>query len=276
MIEGVLAAILAGIFGLLIGSFLNVCIHRWPQDLSVVAPRSRCPACENQIAAWDNIPLLSWLLLRARCRQCKAPIHWRYPLVELLTGLCFFWFVAQLGLTPAAVKYCVFAALLIGLIFTDLETLLLPDQFTLGGVVIGLAFAPLVAVPDSTFRFVASVAGFHPGPRIGSLGEAALGGLLPAGTLWLIGWLFEKIRHKEGLGFGDVKMIAMVGAFLGIRGALLTVILGSLAGSVIGLIYIRATRQDAGEFQLPFGSFLGAAALATAVSGQSWYWSLFS
>lgn len=268
-------AILAGIFGLLIGSFLNVCIHRWPRDLSVVAPRSHCPFCETQISAWDNIPLVSWLVLRARCRHCKTPIHWRYPLVELVTAFCFFWFVAQLGLTPAAFKYCVFGALLIGLVFSDLETLLLPDQFTLGGICLGLTFAPFISVPDTTFSFVASVAGFRPGPRISSFGEAALGALLPAGTLWLVGWLFEKIRHKEGLGFGDVKMIAMVGAFLGIRGALLTIILGSVAGSVIGMIYIKATRQDAGEFQLPFGSFLGLAALATAVSGPGWYWSLF-
>jgi leader peptidase (prepilin peptidase)/N-methyltransferase len=269
-------AILAGIFGLLIGSFMNVCIHRWPRDLSVVRPRSRCPSCETQIAAWDNIPVFSWLFLRARCRHCGAPIHWRYPLVELLTGVCFFWFVAQLGPGPAALKYCVFSAMLIGLVFSDLETLLLPDQLTLGGVVLGLAFAPFVAVPDATFRFVANVAGFNPGLRVSSVGEAALGALLPAVTLWTVGWLFEKIRHKEGLGFGDVKMIAMVGAFLGLRGALLTIILGSLAGSVIGLIYIKATRRDAGEFQLPFGSFLGAAALATAIAGQSWYWALFS
>lgn len=263
------------VFGLLIGSFLNVCIHRWPADLSVVKPRSHCPACLHQIAWYDNIPLFSWMALGARCRHCAAPIHWRYPLTELLTGLCFFWFVAQLGPTPAALKYCVFAALLIGLIFSDLETLLLPDEFTIGGFFLGIAFAPFVAVPDATFRLLANIAGFNPAPRLASCGEAALGSLLPAGTLWLLGWLFEKLRHKEGLGFGDVKMIAMIGAFLGLRGALLTVILGSLAGSVIGLIYIKVTRQDAAEFQLPFGSFLGAAALITAISGQTWYWDLF-
>jgi leader peptidase (prepilin peptidase)/N-methyltransferase len=271
----VIEAILAGIFGLLIGSFLNVCIHRWPRDLSVVSPRSRCPACERQIAAYDNIPVISWLLLRARCRHCAAPIHWRYPLVEILTGICFFWFVAQLGLSPAALKYCVFASMLLALIFSDLETLLLPDQFTIGGFFAGVAFAPFVPVPDSTFQLIATLLGASPGPRTASLGEALLGGILPAGALWLIGWLFEKLRHKEGLGFGDVKMIAMVGVFLGLRGALLTIILASVAGSVIGLIYIKATRQDTAEFQLPFGSFLGAAALATAVSGQNWYWSLF-
>lgn len=267
--------ILAGIFGLLIGSFLNVCIHRWPQDLSVVRPRSQCPGCGAQISWYDNIPLLSWILLRARCRTCSGAISWRYPLVELLTGVCFYWFVAHLGLTVAAAKFCVFSALLIGMIFSDYETLLLPDQFTIGGFFIGIAFAPFVVIPDSMFRFAASVAGFRPTPAMASLGEALLGSLLPAGSLWLMGYLFEKFRDKEGLGFGDVKMIAATGAFLGLRGALLTVILGSIAGSVIGLVYIKVTRQDAGEAQLPFGSFLGAAALAVAMAGQGWYWSLF-
>jgi len=270
-----LSGFLAGLFGLLIGSFLNVCIHRWPQDLSVVAPRSHCPGCEQQIAWYDNIPVFSWMFLRARCRHCKQPISWRYPLVELLTAVCFFWFAASLGLTLACLKYCIFAAMQIGLLFSDLETLLLPDQFTIGGFFVGLAFAPFVPVPDSTFGFIASLSGSSPGPRASSIGEALLGGILPAGSLWLMGWLFMKFRQKDGLGFGDVKMIAMVGAFLGLRGALLTVILGSIAGSVIGLAYIKFTRQDVGDYQLPFGTFLGAAALAVAVTGQNWYWSLF-
>ena len=273
---GLITGVLAALFGLLIGSFLNVCIHRWPEDQSVVAPRSRCPGCEHLIAWYDNIPVLSWLVLRARCRHCGCPISWRYPLVELLTAVCFGWFGAHLGLTPAAAKYCLFAAMLIGLLFSDLETLLLPDQFTIGGFFLGLALAPFVAVPDSTFRLLAALAGFSVPPRLSSLGEALLGGVVPAGTLWLLGWLFEKLRQKEGLGFGDVKMIAMVGAFLGLRGALLTVILGSVAGSVIGLVYIKATRRDAGEYQLPFGAFLGAAGIAVAMSGQDWYWSLFN
>jgi leader peptidase (prepilin peptidase)/N-methyltransferase len=268
-------AILAGVFGLLIGSFLNVCIYRWPRDLSVVAPRSRCPGCERQISWYDNLPVLSWLLLRARCRNCGCTIPWRYPVVELLTAACFWWFVARFGLTAEALKFCVFSGLLIGLLFSDLETMLLPDQFTIGGFFIGLGFAPFVKVPDSTFRFAASVAGFAPDPRLVSVGEALLGGLLPAGTLWFVGWLFEKLRHKEGLGFGDVKMIAMVGTFLGLGGTLLTLILACVVGSVVGLIYIRATRQNASEFYLPLATFLGAAALIISIAGQNWYWSLF-
>jgi leader peptidase (prepilin peptidase)/N-methyltransferase len=267
-------ALLAGLFGLLIGSFLNVCIHRWPRDLSVVRPRSKCPACDGPIAGCDNIPLLSWLALRGRCRHCRAPIHWRYPLVELLTALSFAYFVFQLGFTPAAARYGVFAAILIALIFSDIETLLLPDELTLGGLALGLLFSLFVPVPDSTFHAIAGLFGFHPAVAAGSFGEAALGAFLPAAAIWLAGWLFEKLRHKEGLGFGDVKMLAMIGAFLGIRGALTTIILGSLLGSVVGLAFIKLTGRDAGTYQLPFGAFLGAAAFATAIEGQrliSWY-----
>jgi leader peptidase (prepilin peptidase)/N-methyltransferase len=266
---------IAGLFGLLIGSFLNVCIHRWPLELSVVRPRSRCPSCENPIGWYDNIPLLSWIVLRARCRRCGAAIPWRYPLVELLTGVFFFWFGSRLGLTPEALKYCVFAAILIGLVFSDLETLLLPDEFTVGGTLAGLAFSWFVPVPDGTFTLLAGLAGVRPGPRLGSFGGAVLGGIVPAGTLWLAGWLFEKLRHKEGLGFGDVKMLAMIGTFLGLSGALLTCFAGSVMGSVVGLIWIAAARKNASTFQLPLGSFLGAAALFNAAAGQNWYWALF-
>lgn len=269
-----LAASLAGLFGLLIGSFLNVCIYRWPRDLSVVQPRSRCPECEAPIAWYDNIPLLSWIILRGHCRHCRAPIHWRYPLVELLTALSFAYFVFQLGLTLAAAKLCVFSAILIALVFSDLETLLLPDELTLGGLAVGLALSFVTPVPDSTFHLVGRILGFHPGSSVGNFGEAVFGAIVPAGSIWLGGWLFEKLRHKEGLGFGDVKMLAMIGAFLGLRGALLTVILGSLLGSVVGLAFIKLTGKDTATYQLPFGTFLGAAAFVTAVEGQrliSWY-----
>jgi leader peptidase (prepilin peptidase)/N-methyltransferase len=266
--------ILAGLFGLLIGSFLNVCIYRWPRDLSVVHPRSACPRCEHPIAWYDNIPVLSYMILRRQCRYCGAPIHWRYPFVEVITGLAFAFFVYNDGLSPEALKYCVFSAILIALVFTDLDTLLLPDELTLGGLLIGLAFAVFVPVPDTTFHILAGLFGFEPGPRAAMLGEALLGAIVPAGSIWFGGWLFEKLRHKEGLGFGDVKMLAMIGAFLGIRGALLTIILGAVTGSIVGLIFIRVTGKDASSYQLPFGTFLGAAALIAAIEGQTligWY-----
>jgi leader peptidase (prepilin peptidase)/N-methyltransferase len=267
-------AVLAGLFGLLIGSFLNVCIYRWPRDLSVVAPRSHCPRCETPIVWYDNVPLLSYILLRARCRTCGKGISYRYPLVELLTGGFFAWIVWQLGFTLGAAKFCILVAMLIALMFTDLEELILPDEFTLGGLLVGLAFSPFILVPDITAHAVLSIAGVQLSDRWMSVMESLFGAVLPAGSLWFGGWLFEKIRHKEGLGLGDVKMMAMVGAFLGVRGALLTLIAGSLAGSLIGTIYIKATKQDMGSYQLPFGTFLAAAAIFAAMAGPKviqWY-----
>ena len=156
--------------------------------------------------------------------------------------------------------------MLIGLIFSDLDTLILPDEFTIGGFFIGLAFSPFVRVPDSTFAIIADIAGFHMEPRVASFAEAAFGGLFPAVILWVLGWLFEKLRHKEGLGFGDVKMIGMIGAFLGIRGALFTVCVGSVLGVVVGLVWIKLTKQDASTYPLPLGTFLGIASLIAAVA----------
>jgi leader peptidase (prepilin peptidase)/N-methyltransferase len=261
--------LIAGLFGLLIGSFLNVCIYRWPRDLSVVAPRSRCTECEHMIAWFDNIPVLSYLILRGRCRHCCARISARYPLVELLTAAAFICAAVQHGLTLETVKYCVFAAIVIALIFSDLDTRILPNELTIGGIFIGLAFSFFVAAPDSTFAILASLAGLTLSTRVSSLGESLLGAIIPGFGLWLVGWLFEKLRHKEGLGFGDVKMIAAIGAFLGIRGALLTLVVGSLLGSVAGLIWIAWTRKDAGTYQLPFGTFLGIGALVAAFAGQA-------
>jgi leader peptidase (prepilin peptidase)/N-methyltransferase len=261
----VFEALLAGLFGLLIGSFLNVCIYRWPRDLSVVRPRSACVVCEQPIAWYDNIPILSFLILRGRCRKCQARIHWRYPLVELLTAVSFGFFVYHSGLTVLAAKNCVFAAILIALLFTDLETLILPDEFTIGGFFAGLAFAFFAPVREQIFPLITLLFGWLPGPHASALGESLVGGLLPAGLLWFGGWLFEKMRHKEGLGFGDVKMLAMIGAFLGITGTLYTIILGSLAGSVLGLAFIKLTGKDPASYQLPFGSFLAAAAIVVTV-----------
>lgn len=257
-------AALAFLFGLLIGSFLNVCIHRLPRDLSVVRPRSHCPACERQIAWYDNVPLVSYILLRARCRHCGTRIAWRYPAVELLTGALFAAAVWHLGATPAAAKLCLFAALQVGLIFSDLEELILPDEFTLGGLAAGLALALVIPLENSAAGALFWLAGIEAGPRALSLAEAALGAAVPAGFLWFGGWLFEKVRHKEGLGFGDVKLVAMIGAFLGLRGALLTILAGSVLGSVVGLLYIKLTGKDAATYQLPFGTFLGIAAILVA------------
>ena len=266
--------LIAIVAGLLLGSFLNVCIYRWPRDLSVVHPRSRCTHCEKQIDWFDNIPILSYLLLGGRCRNCRASIHWRYPLVELMTAACFGWFVSHYGLSAEAARGCIFAFILIGLVFSDLETLLLPDELTIGGIVIGLAFSVAVPMRDSTFNLVAMVTGFHLDPRLTSLGESALGATVPSGLMWLMGTIFAKLRNKDGLGFGDVKMIAMIGAFLGLMGTLQTIVLASVAGSVIGILWIKLSGKASDTYQ-PFGSFLGLAALATAMAGQNWFWSVF-
>jgi len=254
---------LAFLAGLLIGSFLNVCVYRLPRDLSVIRPaRSFCPACEKTIAWYDNVPLVSYVSLGARCRHCSARIPLRYPLVELATGLAFAVCVAYFGLTPTALKFAIFAAIQITLFSSDLEEMILPDEFTIGGLVVALAISPFVE------------------PGFARLPETAMAGLtwpwlfqsagaafVASGMVWLVAWIYERIRHREGLGFGDVKMIGMIAAFLGLRGALLTWILASVAGAVVGLIVAWATRKKAATFEVPLGSFLAVAALAVAAYG---------
>jgi leader peptidase (prepilin peptidase)/N-methyltransferase len=259
-----IAPILAFLFGLLIGSFLNVCIYRWPRDLSVVRPRSHCPSCEKPIAWYDNIPLVSFALLGGRCRCCRARIPLRYPVVEALTALLFFYFVSTLGPTPAAAKMCVLAAALVALIFSDLEERILPDELTLGGTLAGVAFALAVPTPHDGLRWFLGLTGVAD-----SLVGSALGAILPAACLWAAGWLYQKVRHREGLGLGDVKLVVMAGSFLGLYGALLTLLWGSIAGSVLGYAYIRATGKDSATYELPFGVFLGAAALVVAMAAPA-------
>jgi leader peptidase (prepilin peptidase) / N-methyltransferase len=259
------AACLALLFGLLIGSFLNVCVYRLPQDLSVVRPRSYCPGCKHPIAWYDNIPLLSFALLRGRCRHCHAAISARYPVVEMLTGVLFFVFVWRLGPSLAAAKFCLLSALLVGLTFSDLEARILPDEFTLGGMAAGLVLAWFVPVKPYIAEVLLWGTGLRQKPHWTSMTEALLGAIVPGFCLWLAGWLYFKLRHREGLGLGDVKLVAMVGAFLGLNGALFMLIFGSLAGSLIGYAYIRYTHQDPSTYELPFGTFLGLAGIAVAL-----------
>ena len=261
--------ILAALAGLLIGSFLNVCIFRLPRDLSVVRPRSFCPGCEKMIVWYDNIPVASYIILGARCRHCKERIPLRYPIVEIATAIAFAVCVYFLGPTLAALKYAIFSAILITLIASDKEERILPDEFTLGGTAIGLilaAFVPMDRPGDLSFaRLVLPPAVDW---RWASLAEAAIGAGVSSFMIWFVGWAYEKVRGREGLGFGDVKMIAMIGAFLGLRWALLTLMGASLFGSIAGLAYIFVTKKDASTYELPFGSFLGLAALAVAMFGD--------
>lgn len=286
-------AVLAFLAGLLIGSFLNVCIYRLPRDLSVVHPRSYCPGCERPIAWYDNVPVLSYLLLSGRCRHCRERIPIRYPLVELATGAAFALCVMKLGVSLAALKFSLFSAIMIALIATDIEARILPDEFTLGGTVAGFAlawFVPLEAGLGAVF------VPYTWGRPWVSLADAAIAAGLGSGSIWLIAWLYEKLRHREGMGLGDVKMIAMIGAFLGLRLALLTLVAASLLGSILGVPYaffakrplarrlaaqirrrqtgrsfwgpdVQALALIATRYQLPFGGFLGLAALAVAFMG---------
>ena len=262
-----LEALLALLFGLVIGSFLNVCVYRLPQDLSVVRPRSYCPDCNHPIAWYDNVPLLSYALLRGRCRHCKAAISLRYPAVELLTGVLFFVVVWRLGLSAMALKYCILSALLVGLTFSDLEARILPDEFTLGGTAIGLILAWFLPVRDDIAQVLLWLAGVRTNAHWDSVASAAVGAIIPGFFLWFGGWLYFKLRHREGLGLGDVKLVAMVGAFLGLYGALLMLIAGSLAGSLIGFAYIKFAHKDAATYELPFGTFLGLAGIAVSLAG---------
>ena len=271
-----LEAALAGLFGLLIGSFLNVCIFRLPRDLSVVRPRSFCPGCEKMIAWYDNIPLFSFLRLKGRCRHCGERIPLRYPIVEALTAVLFFLFVGTLGLTPAALKFCLFSALQVGMIFSDFEERILPDEFTIGGAVVGLALSWWIPVQDGTAAFFLLVGGATLTGHLVSVAESIFGAVVPSCMLWLIGELVTRLKQKEALGFGDVKMMAMIGAFLGIRGAFLILTLGCIMGSVIGLVGILVTKERDHEF--PLGTYLGIAALGVGLTGQhvfAWFASAF-
>jgi leader peptidase (prepilin peptidase)/N-methyltransferase len=259
-------ALVTALFGLLIGSFLNVCIYRLPRDLSVVRPRSFCPNCGAPVAAYDNIPVLSFLLLGGKCRSCKAPIFWRYPLVELLTAASFFSAVAQFGLTGAALRLAVLSALLIVLAFTDIEDRILPDEITIGGTVFGWFLALADPMPGGVVTLL-----LPPGRTAAgeSLAGAVLGGAIPALALWTVGLVYHRVRGREGVGFGDVKMLLMLGAFLGFETTMLTVIAASVFGSLAGLAMVAIKGREASLYELPFGSFLAAAALAIAHFGWS-------
>ena len=246
----------AGVCGLVLGSFLNVCIYRLPRDMSVVAPRSFCPECGVQIRWYDNVPLLSYAALRGKCRACGKGIALSYPLVELATAALFAAVAYRYGWSLTALKWMIFEAIMVVLFWTDLEEKILPDEFTLGGTAVGLVLAIFVMVPG-TFTAILLPA-WNPVRR--SLLNASLGAGLLAGPMWLMGLLYEKVRKREGLGFGDVKLLLLFGVFLGLESGLMALLIGAVAGAVIGLIYIAAAHKKFSENELPFGSFLCAGA----------------
>lgn len=268
------------LFGLVAGSFLNVCIRRIPAGVSVVAPASRCPACQTPIRPYDNIPVVSYVLLRGRCRACGARISAIYPVVELLTAGLFVGCYLAFGPTLAALKWALFSALIVVLVFTDLRERILPDAVNFTGLGLGLAFSLLVEIGDGTAAWLGRrVLGFAfppPAPVL-SLADAVLGAAFGAGLLWLVGEGYFRLRGREGMGLGDVKMMAMAGSFLGLQRTLMTILAGSLLGSVIGAAFILLSRKDE-NYELPFGTFLGAAAVAVVFAGTrllAQYYALF-
>ncbi|MEZ5366348.1 MAG: prepilin peptidase [Bryobacterales bacterium] len=261
--------VLAFLAGLLIGSFLNVCIHRWPRDESIVKPaRSRCPHCGRQIEARDNVPLVSYFLLKGRCRYCSERISWRYPLVELLNGALYAGLIWRFGLDALTVKAAVFGSMMVVLIFTDIEHYILPDEITLGGTVAGLLLSLALPMPEGLMKFILSMSGETPGWRMLSFAESAAGAILFGGSLWVMRELYYRIRGVDGLGLGDVKMAAMMGAFWGVAHTLIILLLGSLVGAVAGgaIVLLGGKKWN---YEMPFGSYLGAAALLVTIWGDS-------
>jgi leader peptidase (prepilin peptidase)/N-methyltransferase len=299
----VIFQLIAFVIGLLFGSFLNVCISRLPRKESIVRPRSRCPRCGAPIRWYDNIPFLSWLLLRGRCRDCKQSISWRYPLVELSVGIWFFALSRQVNYLNAVMKdgsahlssldvvsseislvgLAIFGFLLIGLMVMDWQTMLLPNAFTLGGIAIALFLVCTEAIflgPNEDqilltkhSLHLTSPGGvtdhgnlFLTGPeslifgRLAAICGAAL-------LLLLIRWLYRAIRHREGMGLGDVKLLAMIAAFLGFWPAILSLFVGTLAAAFYGAFLLAGGKAGATS-KLPFGSFLCAGGLVAAVFGN--------
>ncbi len=271
--------ILVFVLGLAVGSFINVCIARLPQGESVIAPRSRCPQCKAPIAAYDNVPLLSYVLLGGECRNCRGKISALYPAVELLTALLFISLYLRNGLTWNLLAEAVFISLVIPLIFIDFRHFILPNAITLPGMLIGLVLSPLQPLErwqDSLTLVLYSLLNVHSDSHLPlALFGSLLGIVLGGGLLWLVAEGYYRLRRVEGLGFGDIKMMGMVGAFLGWKLAWLTVFLASLAGSLFG-VYLMAVHGRGLKHQLYFGSFLGAAAIVSLYYGSellNWYFS---
>ena len=273
MIIDYFSTVAAFVFGAAVGSFLNVCVARWPRDLSVVRPRSKCPYCGHQLSWYENVPLVSWLALRARCRCCDEPISIQYPLVELAVALIFAMSVWYFGPTFTAVRLAIFATILLGIALTDLQHYLIPDGFTVSGLFFALA---------------TSVVGLYlgeQGPFVGPY-DALVGACAGAGMIAIVGWLGEVALKREAMGMGDVTLMAFAGAALGPSRAIVTVFGGAVLGAVtfLFIVYPVARVRHAGYREqtelalgansfaaplVPFGVFLAPAALGTLLWGDS-------
>ena len=242
--------------GLCFGSFLNVVIHRLPLGLSIVTPPSACPSCGHRVRPFDNVPVVSWLVLGGRCRDCHGSIPWRYPAVELAAGLLVVALAVDLGPRAALAPALLFALALLAVAFIDWDHRIIPDEISLGGTLVGL---------------------FARGFDWPGVSEGLVGALAGGGALWLVAWAYRRATGVDGLGGGDVKLALMIGAFLGWPGVFLTIFGAAAAGTLAGAILVAARRGD-GRTALPFGTFLAPAAVLTGVLGPAvwrWYGGLF-
>jgi leader peptidase (prepilin peptidase) / N-methyltransferase len=256
VIQGWFGALSAVLFGAVIGSFLNVCIYRLPRGESLVWPGSRCTSCGRALSWFDNLPILSWVVLGGRCRTCRAPVSAMYPIVEAVTALAFLGGYLLYGVTLLGVVRVLFACALIVLFVTDLQHKILPNSITLPGIVIG--FICSFFLPPGWF-------------------DSLIGILVGGGVLFAIAEGYYRIRGEEGLGMGDVKLLAMIGAFLGWKLVLLTLMLASLSGSIMGVALIVSRRGDM-KYALPFGTFLAIGAVVSAAWGTpivDWYFGFY-
>ncbi len=271
--------IFAFVIGACIGSFLNVVIYRVPHELSIVMPNSACPNCKVAIKPYDNIPILSWLILGGKCRNCSEPILFRYPVVEALTGLIFLIVFMQIGLTPYLPVALAFVSAMIALIFIDAEHMILPNVITYPMFVVALTvrvFFPIMFsdnyFSDTTTYPIDLLAG-NP-PWILSLSGALFGALIGGGSLWLIGAIWKALRGVDAMGLGDVKLLLGIGALLGWKLTILTIFLGAFTGAIAGVILISTQKDKDMQTQIPFGIFLGLGSMVALLFGDqmiAWY-----
>jgi leader peptidase (prepilin peptidase)/N-methyltransferase len=256
MITAYLTEFLVFIFGICIGSFLNVCIYRLPESKSIVHPRSMCPNCRTLIAFYDNIPILSYIALGGKCRHCAARISFRYPLIEFISGIFAVGVFLEYGLSFEALIYYTFIATLLVITFIDIDHQIIPDVISLPGIPIFLAAS--LALPDI------------------KLVESILGILIGGGSLWIVAQLYYVLTRKEGMGGGDIKLLAMMGAIIGWKGVLFTIFVASAIGTVVGMLVMLKTRTSM-KLKVPFGPFLAIGAIAYIFCGPqliAWYFNL--
>ena len=279
----VIAFIFIFVLGSLVGSFLNVVIHRVPREESIVFPNSRCPKCETAIKPYDNIPVLGWLMLGGKCRACKAPISVRYPAVELLHALLWVLVFWQIGFTPFLPVGFIFVSTLVALMFIDAEHMILPNVITypffvfaiLVRIVFPIAFGPQY-FSDMSYWPATAMAGYP--VWLASVASGLLGALAGGGSLWLVGEAWKRLRGVDAMGLGDVKMMLGFGAILGWRLSFLAIFFGAFAGAVIGSVVVARQKDRDMQTQIPFGIFLGIGSILSLFFGEpliQWYVNTF-